>query len=37
MQRKFIPNKGTQAARPERAEALGAGLQPVHKPLAKLE
>ncbi len=37
MQRKFIPYKGTQVARPERAEALGAGLQPVHKPLAKLE
>ena len=56
MQRKFIPYKGTQAARPEGAEALspgqrpglrasapsgraafGAGLQPVHKPLAKLE
>ncbi len=36
MQRKFIPYKGTQAARPERA-AFGAGLQPVHKPLAKLE
>ena len=35
MQRKFIPNKGTQAARPESAEALGAGLHPVHKSLAK--
>ena len=37
MQRKFIPYKGTQAARPSGRAAFGAGLQPVHKPLAKLE
>ena len=28
MQRKFIPYKGTQAARPERAEALSPGQRP---------
>ena len=28
MQRKFIPNKGTQAARPEGAEALSPGQRP---------
>ena len=29
MQRKFIPYKGTQAARPERAEALSPGQRPI--------